>query len=138
VSSDALAPPTAGYLANPINGHERNILSNSDLQYACIFQLPAPRDCAASANSSSCDCQSPTDGSMNPLCQALDGTYQTTQGYAKALPALRILQVLKGVGDAGVLASICPKNIVDPTSEGYGYRPVIGTLVQDVAPILIK
>jgi hypothetical protein len=138
VTGNALAPPTAGYLANPVNGHERNILPGTDLQYACIFSLPAPRDCSALANSSNCDCLSPTDGTMNPLCQGADGTYSTTQGYAKAYPALRILQVLKGVGDAGVLASICPKNIVDSTSEGYGYRPVIGTLVQDVAPMLIR
>jgi hypothetical protein len=136
VTGAALAPPTAGYLANPINGHERTIADNDDLQYACIFEVPTPHDCAST--STNCDCNTATDGTMNPLCQAADGTYSTTQSYAKAFPALRILQVLKGVGDAGVLASICPKNIVDQTSEGYGYRPVIGTLVQDVAPMLIK
>jgi len=138
ITGDALASPTAGLLANPINGHERLIQFDDDLQYSCIFQLPATRDCAASKSTTSCDCTSPTDGEMNPVCQAADGTYTTTQRYAKALPPLRILQVVKGVGDAGIVASICPKNIVDDTSEGYGYRPVIGTLVQNVAPGLIR
>ncbi len=123
-------------MANPINGHERNILTLDDLQYSCIFPLPMPRDCTMP--SSSCDCRFPTDGTQSPLCQESQGTYTTTQRYAKAYPPLRILQVLKGVGDNGVLASICPKNVADPTGEDYAYRPIIGALVQDVAPVLVR
>jgi hypothetical protein len=136
ITGDALAPPTAALLANPINGHERNIAMPDDLQYSCIFQLPTSRDCTGSSDS--CECTNFSDGTMNPLCQAADGTYSATQRYAKGFPSLRVLEVLKGVADAGVVASICPKNIADPTSEAYGYRPVIGTLVQDVAPVLVR
>ncbi|HEX4338729.1 MAG TPA: hypothetical protein VH062_22640 [Polyangiaceae bacterium] len=136
ITGQALAPPTAGLLANPTNGHERVISPADDLQYACIFPLPTTRDCAGMT--SNCDCSNPGDGTMSPLCQAADGTYTTVQRFAKAQPALRILQVIEGVGDAGILTSICPKNITDPSSEAYGYRPVIGTLAQDVAPVLIR
>jgi hypothetical protein len=137
VTGATLAPPTAMVMANPINGHERTIVIPDDLQYACIFPLPQVRDCATST-ASGCECRSPSDGEMNPLCQDPGGNYTTIQRYAKAYPPLRLLQVLKGVGDAGVVASICPKNMTDPSSESYAYRPIIGTLVQDVAPILIR
>ena len=40
-NDDLLPPDTTGW--NPINGHERNITDGSDLQYACIFPLPASR-----------------------------------------------------------------------------------------------
>ena len=132
----ALAPPSSPPLANPINGHERNIVGGNDLQYSCIFPIPSPRDCSASG--SSCDCHSPNDGTNNPVCQAVDGTYSTSQGFAKAYPPTRILQVLKGVGGAAVLSSICPKNVTDATREDYGYRPVIGATIQDVAPLLLQ
>jgi hypothetical protein len=138
VTGSPLAPPTAAPLANPVNGHERNIVPlPDDLQYSCIFPLPQVRDCST-AVTSGCECMNASNGEMNPLCQDPGGNYTTIQRYAKAYPPLRILQVLKGVGDAGVVASICPKNVTDPTSESYAYRPVIGTLVQDVAPILIR
>src|SRR5262249_12478360 len=40
---------------NPINGHEWDISGRrDDLQYACIFPLPAPKDCSTSA--ANCDC----------------------------------------------------------------------------------
>jgi hypothetical protein len=132
----ALQPPTASELANPINGHERNIIGNDDLQYSCIFRLPTPRDC--SATTSSCDCATPTDGTDNPVCQMQDGTYTTTQRYAKAFPPPRILEVLRAIGGSGVLASICPKNAYDDTREDYGYRPVIGAAIQEVAPVLLQ
>jgi hypothetical protein len=137
VTGAALAPPTAGFLANPINGHERVQVQKDDLQYSCIFPLPMARECIT-PQENACECAMPSDGTMNPICQAPDGTYTTTQRFAKAYPPVRELEVIQGVGDSGVVASICPKNATDPTSESYGYRPVIGTLVQDVAPKLIR
>src|SRR5262249_27894359 len=117
IAGVALAPPTAMVMANAVNGHERNIVpSPDDLQYSCIFPLPQVRDCASVA-SGNCECRVPSNGEMSPLCQDPGGNYTTIQRYAKAYPPSRVLQVLKGVGDAGVVASICPKNVTDPNSE---------------------
>jgi hypothetical protein len=48
---------------------------------------------------------------------------------AKAYPGLRHLEVLKGLGDQGIVASVCPAQSNDPSSTDYGYRPAIGALV---------
>jgi hypothetical protein len=60
------------------------------------------------------------------------------QRYAKAYPAPRVMELLRRFGTNSVLASICPKNATDDSREDYGYRPVIGATIQDVAPVLIK
>src|SRR5690606_10935927 len=48
VTNDVLGGPGT---TNSINGFDRMVVSGDgltdDLQYACIFDLPAPRDCAA-------------------------------------------------------------------------------------------
>ncbi len=61
--------------ANPINGHEQNIPGFDDLQYACIFPLPKPRDCMP--NDAACGCSADKMGNSDaliaansPLCQA--------------------------------------------------------------------
>jgi hypothetical protein len=109
VTGVALAPPSAMVMANPVNGHERFLETNpDDLQYSCIFPLPQVRDCTLAA-SGNCECRSPSSGEMSPLCQDPGGNYTTIQRYAKAYPPSRVLQVLKGIGDAGVVASICPR-----------------------------
>jgi hypothetical protein len=46
--------------------------------------------------------------------------------------------VLQGVGAQAVVASICPKNMTDPTARDYGYRPVIGSFVKRAARTLIR
>jgi hypothetical protein len=136
----ALAPPTAGYLANPINGHEWQPLPPSDLQFACIFPLPASRDCAAlqAANDPrNCECRGAAatmDGlQAKPLCQAADGSYGMVQLFGKAYPGIRELQVLKRVEDLtgnAVVTSICPRNVNDDTRQDYGYRPAMSALVE--------
>ncbi len=112
---------------DPIHGHEHahGESGAGDLQYACIFDLPADYqdDCLVE----DCDCKSPT---SNPLCLQPDGSYGNVQRRAKAYPGLRQLAVLKGVQDQGIVGSICAKQLEDASQPDYGYQPAIGALVQ--------
>lgn len=128
---------------NSINVHDREIVSGDgltdDLQYACTFELPVPRDCAsADVSADNCDCTrnvDPTSGQVadyatgNPLCLAPDGSYGTTQYRAKAYPGPRLMQLVRDMGPQGVLGSICPRNALDPNGQDYGYRPPIRALL---------
>src|SRR5690606_924152 len=54
-----LQPPAAGFMSNPINGHERNIVNRNDLQFACIFPLPSPLQCpteVVQGSANTCEC----------------------------------------------------------------------------------
>jgi len=136
VTGDAIAPPSAPAMANPINGHERNVTRQDDHQYSCIFPLVVPKVCDRATGS--CACNSASDGSNDPLCQETSGAYTNTQRYAKAYPPLRILSVMKQLEDSAVVSSICPRNVDDKSREDYGYRAVIGATIDDVAPYLIR
>jgi hypothetical protein len=141
----SLAPPTAIHMANRGNGHEWEPNPPSDLQYACIFPLPEPRDCAALQTANDprhCDCDGPADTAAaqqsKPLCQDPNGDYGTTQYYAKAYPGIRQLQVLQQFGFTNgnsVVSSICARNVTDDTSLDFGYRPAIAALLERVAPL---
>ena len=128
----ALAPSTAGSLANAANGHEWNIADNDDLQYACIFPLPTVRDC--SLQGSACDCtgsQQQLDVFRKPLCQdPVSGAYTPLQVAAKAYPTTRQLTVMKAHGSNSVLGSICARNVTDPSAPDFGYRPFIDAVVR--------
>jgi hypothetical protein len=124
--------------ADPVHGHEWDTSKDSparrDLQYACIFHLMTPKTCA---DSTDCDCANPTGGTVgdmkNPLCQnPQTNAYSTQQSQAKAYPGIRELQVLRGLGGQGIIASICPANMSDPSRSDYGYRPAIAGLLQSV------
>jgi hypothetical protein len=137
-----LAGPGSAATADPIHGHDwdtsKDSPANRDLQYACVFNLMQPKTCF---NSTDCDCAKPIDGSVadvkNPLCQnVMTDVYSTTQWRAKAYPAIRELEVLKGVGEQAIVASICPANMNDSTREDFGFRPAIAALLQSVrAPL---
>jgi hypothetical protein len=129
VTGDALAPPDAtSALANPINGHEFIEQEPRDeLQYACIFELPTPRDCLNAT--SHCDCATDDVPPEKPICQDASGAYGTTQLRAKAYPAIRQLAVLKGMGDNAIVSSICARNVTDPTRQDFGYRPALGAIL---------
>lgn len=135
---------------NSINGHERPLAANDglddDLQYSCIFPLDEPRDCTAEG-ATACDCYIETLGNGtvldytkdNPLCLDPETkTYSTTQYYAKAYPAPRVIEVLQDVGTQGVLASICPKQSSAKDQQDYVYRPVIRALLLNVARQVVK
>ena len=135
ITGDAIKPPSTPNppdpTADPINGHEYTpSASRDDLQYACIFPLPTPRDCLA-PGVVSCDCK---DGANdNPLCDPTDPamatTTRTSQVRAKAYPGVRELSVLRSVGAQGITASVCPKQLSDDTVPDYGYRPAIGSII---------
>ena len=106
------APGTSYDLGNDlIHGREWNTLTSPaaiDLQYACTFPLSQPKDCTAPVNANACDCTgaaaSAPDGP--PLC---DATVRTTQIRGKAYPTIRELLLANGLGDQGIVASICPR-----------------------------
>jgi len=129
-----LAGPESGPTADPKHGHEWEpsldpLRSDTDLQYACIFDLLPPKRCFEPAD---CDCfGTPSDLATrrNPLCQNAQGEYKDEQLRAKAFPGTRILQVLQGLGDQGTAASICPANIADRNQDNYGYAPAVGAII---------
>jgi hypothetical protein len=130
-TGEALAPATASYLANSVNGHEWPNTYLDDLQFACIFALDQPRDCSAISQldpTPGCDCEDATASNGNPLCQKETGTYGTTQYFAKAYPGLRELAVLQGLGQNAGVASICARNLTDDTRRDFGYRPALDSL----------
>ncbi len=136
VPTEKLVPSTSlNPRENQINGHETSDASRGDLQFACTFELSKPIVCdqAALDAGSACDCFS-TDLAFNSsLCQPLGGgASTTTQRFGKAYPGLRELQVLRGVGGHGIVASTCPKT-ADVGSASYGYRPAMDALAGRVA-----
>jgi len=107
---------------DPVHGREWST-GDDDLQFACTFALPVVRTCTAS--DPSCDCA----GSKNPpLCGATTG--QQIRG--KAYPTIRELRVAQGLGDRGIVGSICPTDAVQ------GYASTMSTLADRLAPRLKK
>ncbi|MBW2522704.1 MAG: hypothetical protein JRI23_00950, partial [Deltaproteobacteria bacterium] len=133
ITGDSLAPPGAATMANPINGHEYTIDQRNDLQYACIFELPQPRDCTA-PGVVACDC--PDAVNDNPLCQNDQNQFGTTQYRAKAYPGIRQLELLKQLGARAALGSICPAQLDDASRPDFGYVPSIRALVEAIRPRL--
>jgi len=125
--------------SDPESGRDWNTLTSAagiDLQYACTFDLPAEKDCSAAENAGACDCvgAATTAADGPPLC---DPTNRTMQLKGKAYPTVRELRVAKGLGDHGVVASLCAKvvtgNTADPT---YGYNPAMNAIVDRLGPAL--
>ncbi len=122
---------------NALNGHEWNIASPAnDIEYACTFPIPKPRDCSKDA-SGACNCYGNTPEQNNPLCQAnsSDPTGNPTQQYqAKAYPGVRNLAIVKGMYDndptsGGIVASICAKQTDDSSAADYGYKPAVQAII---------
>ena len=131
---------TATTNTNPINGHEQAVLSvRDDLQFACIFQLEQPigiSECMADPDA--CDCNADEYAKNSPLCTGVTATNDGAELYGKAYPGLRELEVLKDIGNEGVVASICPKNTTatdgTATDAAYGYNPAMTAFVDRLAP----
>lgn len=105
---------------NPINGNEYT--TTDDLQYACIFDLPASlhRDCTDGR----CECFEKVND--NPLCgMNPDGSGRTLQIRGRGLPGLRQLSLLQGLGSQAVVGSICAAQTVNPAAADFGYLPTI-------------
>jgi hypothetical protein len=131
ITNDAITP-SSSTSRNAINGHEQNIVNRDDLQYACVFDLVPDVPCTAS-NQDGCDCNASEQAYNRPTCQHPGAGLDGTQTHAKAYPGVRHLQVLKGLGDKAVVASICPKNVEPmggPASDpDYGYNPAVGAMI---------
>lgn len=131
VTGDAIAPETStNPRASAMNGHEQ-VDHGDDLQYACTFPLALPEAC----DGGSCDCE-PASGNEpgpvarnRPLCQPPGGgPAGTTQYFGKAYPGIRPLEVLKGIGESAIVASICPK-VLTKGEPGFGYEPAVDAIV---------
>lgn len=110
---------------DPIHGWEREISQKNSLQYACIAQRPVPQACEEVVD---CSCADQYLNENNPICWGEAG-FETKLHAIGAFPSQRHLAVLKGMGAQGVVASICWADVTDENSPGYGYRPVLETLV---------
>lgn len=108
---------------DPIHGHEWDT-RHSDLQFACIFDLPTPRVCDSSTSCTDCEGNSPL-CTTNPT----DSTKRNWQVRAKAYPGTRHLSILRGLGDQGIVASVCPKQLTDTARGDYGYRPAVSAII---------
>jgi len=121
--------------ASPINGHEQKDIGGTDLQYACTFKLAEKTACTADNETCDCHADAGSDGAESelarnrPLCQPpTGGAAAPTQYFGKAYPGLRPLEVLRGIGDSAIVASICPK-VLTTGQPGYGYEPAVDTIV---------
>ena len=127
-------------VGNAFNGREHSTLAQAgngtpdDLEYACIFPLPTPRDCAQrDPSTEACYCYP---GFFDrALCEQTPGTGDpgTTQYWAKAYPGPRQLEVLEARGSNSILASICPRNTTDASAIDFGYRPAIDAVIERLA-----
>jgi len=107
------------------NGRDWNTQTSQagiDLEYACTFDLPQPKDCTANANAAGCDCFDTTSSDSAPLC---DPQSRTTQVRGKAYPSIRELRVAKGLGKQATVASICTTDDV----------PAMNALADAVGPL---
>ncbi len=134
ITGEPLAPASAPADTNSINGHEWTISRHDDLQYACVFPIE-PRDCIADPESCDCRLAKGTNELLNPdnpLCapNPADNDRPTLQVRAKAYPGLRELGVLKGLGEQGIVASVCPAQTDAVAEPDYGYRPAVGAIIE--------
>ena len=112
------------------NGGDRTIdtAQPNDLQYACIFDLPAPLP-----NGNDCRVGGEAD---NPICTG------NVQIAAKAYPGLRELAVLRGLGDQATVASICAPvtdpQAIDPSSTSFGYNNAMASMVARLSSSLSR
>jgi hypothetical protein len=121
---------------NPINGREQAIPKNDDLQYACTFPLSTPYPCDAS-NTNNCDCNADEYENHRSLCEYPNGPgTHGIQVAGKAYPGVRTLEVLRGVGENAIVASICPKHTAPAAGlkaeedPAYGYNPAVHSIVE--------
>ncbi len=124
-------PSPNGAATDPVHGREWNTTKSvvgQDLQYACTFDLPAPRDCTDPVNANACDCEGIASSSVDgpPLCGSPPSTMQVK---GKAYPSIRELRVARAMGARGIAASICARNTTDESKPDFGYRPAMKAIV---------
>ncbi len=78
-----------------------------------------------------CDCDGTSDA---PLC-ALDDRRVQIRG--KAYPSRRPLLLAKNMGEQGIVASLCPKQLTRPEADDYGYRPAVRAITSRLERSLV-
>jgi len=63
---------------------------------------------------------------------------RTLQVAAKTFPSIRVLDVLRGMGDRAVVTSICPAQIDDAVVPAFAYRPALRSVFELMQPLLAK
>jgi hypothetical protein len=131
ITGDSILPPATAS-TNDVNGHEYNVLARNDLQYACITELPMPRECSNVEAGRGCDCDpdEQPELALNPVCRTESGAYGTLQTRAKAYPGLRHLELMAYLDARGIPASICSPNTSDPNQPNYGHHPAIRAMLR--------
>ncbi len=122
---------------DPINGREWDT-QKGDLQYACVFDLVAPKDCTLMQYAGACDCATTSNSRNTQLCQKdANGNYTTTQIKGKAYPGIGELLVahgkntVAGLDVQGIVSSLCPIHTTATSTSDpvYGYRPAVNAIV---------
>jgi hypothetical protein len=114
-----------------------------DREYACIFPLSTPRECACSTAGgcdpsviSACDCPAGptlTPEQIPPICNP---TKQTQQTGAKAYPTQRELLLTQLMGGQGIVSSLCPIHVQPASGQTelsdplFGYNPAVNGIVE--------
>jgi hypothetical protein len=132
-----MSPPSSPNGTNPINGHEWSIPQPAgDIQYACVFPILNPIDCTQAG--AVCDCFQGSTNLDNPLCDPNpnDNMNPTLQARAKAYPGIKHLAIAKGLEAQGIVASLCAKQLTDPTQDDYAYRPAVKSIIAQIKPTL--
>jgi hypothetical protein len=130
--SVSLSPITSGDTADPYNGREWDTTLSPlhlDLQYACTFDLPAPKECSNDATFA-CDCGPPSNNPGGPPLCADGADGKSLQIRGKAYPTIRELRVAQALGDHAVVGSLCTPR--DP------FAPVFTILGGRLASVLTK
>jgi hypothetical protein len=132
-------PPNAADNCDPINGREWDP-QQSDLQYACIFDLPQEKDCSQMQFAGACDCTNGQASQNTPLCQGAGGMHAQTQIKGKAYPSVREMVIAHKMKGQGVVSSLCPIHTTEkaPGDPLFGYRPAVRALVDTIAPSLAR
>ena len=110
------------------------------MQFACTFPLfevgpdgksvPAAHACPE-GDDDRCDCNGK---STTPLCST---TNRRSQVRGKAYPTRRELRVVRDLGDHGIAASLCPKQLSAPSADDYGYRPAVRAITDRLEGSLV-
>jgi hypothetical protein len=136
-----LPPPSASDDADPVSGREWTT-NGRDLELACVFDLyqrassgaiePVRRACPdADRERGYCDCDGEKD---TPLCAPDD---RSVQVKGKAYPTRRELMVVRELGEQGVVASLCPRQLTRPDADDYGYRPAVRAITHRLERSLV-
>jgi hypothetical protein len=151
-----VADPSSAEGTDPISGREwitdgtnpTHSAQSVDVQYACIFKIPTPRDCSATAIEAdptldnSCTCTASYNGTLShaQTSAVCNDAVPTQEDFAKAYPTPRELLLAKLLGEVdganpGVVSSLCPIHTtpggdagLDPQDPLYGYRPAVNAI----------